>query len=140
MTFKMEKVVPVLLRQTHHEKQILVFRHPLAGVQIVKGTVEEHETLENAALRELAEESGIKDAHIQTHLGIFIPSEIGPHWHVFLCETESELADHWNHFCQDDGGLNFDFFWYPLNQQPTSEWHQLFVELFQYIQKQLQIK
>ena len=55
-----QKVVPVVLRVQNAETQILVFHHPLAGIQIVKGTVELNEMLEEAALRELFEESGIK--------------------------------------------------------------------------------
>jgi len=55
-----EKVVPVVFREINNNLEILVFRHPLAGIQIVKGTVEHQEQLEHAALRELYEESGIK--------------------------------------------------------------------------------
>ncbi|MGX5266288.1 NUDIX domain-containing protein, partial [Klebsiella pneumoniae] len=55
-----EKVVPGVFRKINNNLEILVFRHPLAGIQIVKGTVEHQEQLEYAALRELYEESGIK--------------------------------------------------------------------------------
>ena len=36
-----------------------MFRHPLAGIQLVKGTVEPSESPEDAARRELFEESGL---------------------------------------------------------------------------------
>ena len=52
-----EKVVPVILRDINQRTEILVFKHPIAGIQIVKGTVETNEELEEAALRELYEES-----------------------------------------------------------------------------------
>lgn len=54
-----EKVVPVIFRNINQTTEILVFKHPIAGIQIVKGTVEVNEELETAALRELYEESGI---------------------------------------------------------------------------------
>lgn len=39
----MKKVVPVILRHQKHEHglEILAFRHPLAGIQLVKGTIEQ---------------------------------------------------------------------------------------------------
>ncbi|HFF5634371.1 TPA: NUDIX domain-containing protein, partial [Acinetobacter baumannii] len=69
-----EKVVPGVFRKINNNLEILVFRHPLAGIQIVKGTVEHQEQLEYAALRELYEESGIKRAQIHSYLGKHIPS------------------------------------------------------------------
>ncbi len=36
-----------------------MFRHPLAGIQLVKGTVEPSENPADAARRELFEESGL---------------------------------------------------------------------------------
>ena len=115
----------------------MVFRHPLAGIQIVKGTVEENETLEFAALRELKEESGITDAFINKYLGIHYPTQKGANWHVFLCETEQLLPENWQHFCADDGRLVFSFFWHPLNESPNNEWHPIFQELLQFIQQKM---
>ncbi len=42
--------------------KFLAFRHPQAGKQLVKGTIEAIEKPQDAARRELAEESGIKIA------------------------------------------------------------------------------
>ena len=53
------KVVPILLRR-RERLEILAFRHPQAGTQLVKGTLENGEKAEDATLRELAEESGIE--------------------------------------------------------------------------------
>ena len=128
-----EKVVPVIFRQINENFEILVFRHPIAGVQIVKGTVEVNESLKDAAIRELYEESGISTATIQSYLGLHIPSESGPHWHVFVCQTTETLKDNWIHFCQDDGRLKFEFFWHSLSLPPTTEWHPIFQELFTFI-------
>ena len=128
-----EKVVPVIFRHVSQNIEILVFRHPIAGIQIVKGTVEANEKLEDAAIRELYEESGISSTNIHSYLGLHSPSESGPNRHVFVCYTTEILKDNWTHFCNDDGGLKFQFFWHPLAQEPTDEWHQLFKELFEFI-------
>ena len=49
--------------------ELLVFRHPDAGLQLPAGSVEPGETLEAAALREVAEETGLADTRLVTHLG-----------------------------------------------------------------------
>lgn len=134
---KVKKVVPVILRQHNSGLQILVFRHPLAGIQIVKGTVEPNESLEYAVLRELFEESGILNATVQKFLGVHYPKDIGPNWYVFLCETDEFLLEKWTHYCQDDGGLELKFFWYPLFSTPIDEWHPLFQDLLYFIQNYL---
>lgn len=132
-----QKVVPVILRTWNERLQILVFRHPLAGIQIVKGTVEQDESLENAALRELFEESGIDSASIEKFIGIYSPQQPGADWYVFLCQSDEELPEEWVHDCTDDGGLNFAFFWHPLFSPPTEEWHMIFQDLLKFIQSKL---
>ena len=57
------KVVPIVLRR-RERLEILAFRHPQAGTQLVKGTLENLEKAEDATLRELAEESGIENATV----------------------------------------------------------------------------
>ncbi|SDB81328.1 NUDIX hydrolase [Acinetobacter boissieri] len=128
-----EKVVPIIFRNFNQNIEILVFRHPIAGIQIVKGTVEANEKLEDAAIRELYEESGISSASIDSYLGLHHPSELKANWHVFVCHTTEDLKDSWVHSCNDDGGLEFNFFWHPLAEEPTDEWHQIFKELLEFI-------
>lgn len=41
-----EKVVPIIIRDKNHQKEILIFKHPIVGIQIVKETVEKNEPLE----------------------------------------------------------------------------------------------
>ena len=50
------KVCPVVFRRVDSVVEVLAFEHPVAGYQLVKGTVESGESIETAALRELAEE------------------------------------------------------------------------------------
>jgi 8-oxo-dGTP pyrophosphatase MutT (NUDIX family) len=40
--------------------EVLAFEHPLAGFQLVKGTIEGGETPQQAAVRELREEAGFE--------------------------------------------------------------------------------
>lgn len=104
------KVCPVVLRG---ENEILMFRHPLAGVQLVKGTVEPGEAIELAAIRELAEESGICDARVVRSLGQNDAIAEGQLWHFFECKTDV-LSECWTHHALDDGGKDFEFFWWTI--------------------------
>ncbi|WP_222034522.1 NUDIX domain-containing protein [Rhizobium leguminosarum] len=56
---KLEKTCPVVTRRMNQGLEILAFTHPSAGNQFVKGTVEEGERPQDAAARELREESGL---------------------------------------------------------------------------------
>lgn len=62
-----EKSCPVVLRG-RETLEILAFEHPLAGFQLVKGSVEPGESTDLAAVRELKEEAGIQST-VGRHLG-----------------------------------------------------------------------
>lgn len=72
------KAVPIVLRQGPSGSEVLLFIHPLAGVQLVKGTVEPGESVNEAAIRELAEESGIEGASCASDLGAWEQGPPGP--------------------------------------------------------------
>ncbi len=130
------KACPVVLRGSGAEREILVFRHPLAGVQLVKGTVEAGETIPAAALRELKEEAGIQAYRVMRNLGAWESGYEGQVWHFIECEV-GDLPNEWAHFTQDDGGHMFSFYWHPIAKQPCSEWHEVFVKAVQTIQKRI---
>ena len=129
------KAVPVVLRHASQEVEILVFTHPLAGVQIVKGTVETGESVNEAAVRELAEESGIKNSQCARDLGTWEECPIGQVWHFREMSVEQELPDVWSYFTQDGGGHLFAFAWHPLHGAPPSGCHPVFVEALHFISK-----
>ena len=119
------KACPVVLRSSGNSLDILAFRHPLAGSQLVKGTVDGNESASQAALRELAEESGISNATPIAELGEFVVAEESQRWSLILCDAPN-LPETWEHFCEDDGGHVFRFFWQDLSTYPDESWHPLF--------------
>jgi chloramphenicol 3-O phosphotransferase len=130
------KVVPVLLREKESRQEILAFRHPIAGIQIVKGTLEEGEMTEHAALRELEEESGVTGARIVRSLGSSDAIAEGEQWHFFLCAAREQPA-RWIHTAPDDGGHIFEFFWQPLDAELGADWHPIFVAALAHIRAAL---
>ena len=117
------KACPVILRQHDESWQILAFKHPKAGTQLVKGTVEEDERPEKTALRELAEESGIDQAVVIQKIGQLGFQATKQHWHLFLCRPALALPEEWSFFTEDGGGQLFQFFWHPLATAPDASWH-----------------
>jgi len=132
-----DKACPVLLRQRESQLQILAFRHPKAGFQIVKGTVEEGEEPSATALRELGEESGVEDAKLVEPLGQLVLRGIQQRWHIFLCVVERLLPDEWSHYTTDGGGHDFAFFWHNLDEEPGDEWHPDFRKGLSFIRRRM---
>jgi 8-oxo-dGTP pyrophosphatase MutT (NUDIX family) len=133
----MKKVVPVILRHQKHGLEILAFRHPLAGIQLVKGTIEQKEKYDEAAIRELFEEAGLNAEANPKFIGNFKLKSNQQDWYFYLCEVSANLAETWIHHCQDDGGLDFEFFWFVLNQKPDESWHQSFQEALAFLRDKL---
>lgn len=126
------KACPLILSSipgTH----ILLFRHPLAGVQLVKGTIETGETPAQAALRELSEESGIDAASVVSDLGCWDAEHLNQIWSFQLCDTQALLPEQWTHQTQDDHGHAFSFFWAPLDDLPYADCHPVFRRALRYL-------
>ncbi|POA17881.1 DNA mismatch repair protein MutT [Pseudomonas sp. FW300-N1A1] len=120
-----DKACSVVLSSTLLPR-ILLFRHPQAGVQLVKGTIEKGETPGQAALRELAEESGISAAIIKDNLGCWDTGHHGQIWSFQLCQPGGPLPEQWSHQTLDDHGHRFEFFWASLDQLPYADCHPVF--------------
>jgi 8-oxo-dGTP pyrophosphatase MutT (NUDIX family) len=119
------KACPVILSSIA-DPRILLFRHPLAGVQLVKGTIEPGETPAEAALRELSEESGIVDASVVSDLGCWNAEHLEQVWSFQLCHAQAPLPEQWTHQTLDDHGHAFSFFWAPLDKLPIADCHPVF--------------
>ena len=127
------KACPVVVRRGPLGDEVLVFRHPTAGVQLVKGTIEAGESPGAAALRELAEEAGLVDAELGHSLGVWESGFESQVWEFFEVEVHGALPERWRHHAPDDGGQEFNFHWHPLAENPSSEWHSLFVRALAFI-------
>jgi len=119
------KACPVVLRGADRS-EVLVFRHPLAGIQLVKGGIEPGEAPGAAALRELREEAGISTAQVERDLGLWDSGHTGQVWSLHLCRVTAVLPERWTFQTADDGGQRFEFFWHPLQREASSAWHPLF--------------
>ncbi|PTS86522.1 DNA mismatch repair protein MutT [Pseudomonas sp. HMWF032] len=131
-----DKACPVILSSARPYK-ILLFRHPLAGVQLVKGSIKKGETPGVAALRELTEESGISDAVIENDLGVWDSEHLGQVWSFQLCQVERALPERWSHQTVDDYGHLFEFYWASLENPPHDECHPVFQRALAFLRTKL---
>jgi 8-oxo-dGTP diphosphatase len=111
-----------------HENRLLVFRHvdfPEAGVQVPGGTVEPDEEWEAAALREAAEETGLRELRLVGLLGeatfdlaVYGRDEINlRRFYHLRCEGQPPAT--WRHAELTPsegppGPILFEYFWAPL--------------------------
>ena len=65
----LEKVTAFITRGAGAVRELLVFRHPSAGVQLPTGTVEAGEDVEAALWREVREETGLSGLMLLARLG-----------------------------------------------------------------------
>jgi 8-oxo-dGTP pyrophosphatase MutT (NUDIX family) len=111
-----------------NEGKLLVFKHtqyPEAGIQVPGGTVEGNETLREAVLREVYEETGLEGLEIVSYLGIHVydPSIIGKteiqYQHFFHLRCTDRFHDVWRHHERTPsdgrpGPFEFEFYWVRL--------------------------
>ena len=69
MSSVVEKVTALVTRERDGVKELLLFKHPTAGIQIPAGTVEDGEMPDTAVMREVYEETGLRDVKIDKSLG-----------------------------------------------------------------------
>ena len=128
---------PVVLRKAQDGLQFLAFKHPAAGMQIVKGGIEQNESPIETASRELKEESGLTVTGRPRDLGKSDGIEPGERWHFFLCPTES-APDEWSHQSTGDDGHQYQFFWQSFDAFFTDQWHPKFIRAIRHIQRKLE--
>ncbi|MDE0297826.1 MAG: NUDIX domain-containing protein [Candidatus Poribacteria bacterium] len=69
MNSVVEKVTAFVTRERSGVKELLLFKHPIAGIQLPAGTVENGETPVAAVMREVYEETGLRRVKIEKSLG-----------------------------------------------------------------------
>jgi len=131
------KACAVVVREGDRGTEVLVFMHPSKGIQFVKGTIESGESSAEAALRELAEESGIISAHVVRSLGTWF-SDLNNHiWEIFIVHAHDRLPDSWQHITNDGKNHVFDYRWHTLSDAPTSEWHRPYRMALDFLQRSI---
>jgi 8-oxo-dGTP diphosphatase len=123
--------VYVYIVQDH---DLVLFEQPLtpeSGIQVPGGTVDDGEILEEAALREAFEETGLEDLTIVRYLGEQI-YDMRPHGkeqihrrHYYLLSCPHPIPQRWDHAEehpsdteQDGQPIPFTLYRAPLNQLP----------------------
>jgi ADP-ribose pyrophosphatase YjhB (NUDIX family) len=100
--------------------EFLVFRHrdfPEAGIQVPRGTMLPGEMPEVAVLREVREETGLRDVIVVRPLVVDLQDQPDgpPHErHFFELAAPAQTPDAWEHIVTgagDDAGLVFCYFW-----------------------------
>jgi len=132
----MNKACPVVLRYNNNILELLAFKHPNGGNQLVKGGIKKGEHLQDACIRELQEESGIH-AQAVKQLGAWEADFKNQRWGFCLMHYEGILPDRWEFATKDDGGHIFSFFWQPLNAPLDDNWNAVTRGAFQYIRTSL---
>lgn len=127
------KAVPIVLRRRGRHTEVLVFAHPEAGTQIVKGTVEPGESVAQACVRELAEESGVTGGEYVRDLGAWEQCPRGQVWHFREMAVPVELPETWSHFTTDGGGHVFKFSWHALDEPAPADCHPVFVGALRFL-------
>jgi len=69
MNSALGKVVAFITRKNGNKVELLLFKHPTAGIQIPGGTVEAGEDLLDAVIRETAEETGLINVEVKNLIG-----------------------------------------------------------------------
>lgn len=87
MDIAVKKVTAFVTRERSGAKELLVFKHPSAGIQIPAGTVEDGECLETGVMREVYEETGLKLVKIEKFLG-YVENELGENESVVSKTTQ----------------------------------------------------
>jgi 8-oxo-dGTP pyrophosphatase MutT (NUDIX family) len=116
---------------------VLAFEHPLAGLQLVKGSIEPGETPPQAALRELEEESGIAQSVAVRHLGLRLSGCNAQIWSFHEISVNHALPQTWLHHTADNGGQVFRFFWHPVSEPASAQWHPVFAGALGFIRRHL---
>ena len=119
---KPNKSCAVVVRDAAGALNVLAFRHPTAGCQLVKGTVEDGESAAAAAVRELKEEAGVV-ATVAADLGLWPSRHESQVWLLHLCEPSVDPPDSWTPWCEDDGCHGLEFFWQSQSSNDLQAWH-----------------
>jgi 8-oxo-dGTP pyrophosphatase MutT (NUDIX family) len=97
--FKNFKILEAAGGIVQNDKKEILFIHRLGKWDLPKGKIEKHEKEEEAAVREVEEETGVKGIHLKKKVGItyHVYDEFGKHflkishWYHMTCSSKQEL-------------------------------------------------
>ncbi|QGH34468.1 NUDIX domain-containing protein [Gracilibacillus salitolerans] len=113
-----KKAYGYVTRIKNGKTQVLVFQHPIAeaGIQVPKGTVKPYEDTKNAVIREMEEETGLRNFMVVDLIAEdFWENDDGTiHNRFFYKLTVNVVEDKWDY--KPTGGgeeedLTFHYFW-----------------------------
>ena len=120
------KASAYIFRRKKAYPELLVFIHrdyPEVPIQVPGGTVEDGETIEDAILREITEESGLISVHLVRKLGThrfyWQDLEDEEERHFFLFESTDETPETWEHIVHSNGvdsDLAFSYRWVKVDE------------------------
>jgi 8-oxo-dGTP pyrophosphatase MutT (NUDIX family) len=134
------KAVAAVVRVKEGQHELLVFQHPQAGMQIPKGTIEPYESIAEATLRELEEESGLNLAGPPEFVGkwernIMVTETQSAQrhvWYVSTLKAPADVQEQWSHEArgsEEERGLIFDYRWLPIDASLPGKLHPLFQDV-----------
>lgn len=126
-TPNIRKAFAYITRHSAQGDEVLVFAHtdPDSGIQVPKGTIEQGETPEEAALREAYEETGLVGLELVPHLAtdtVHFPDDPGNdrvHERHFYQLRATQTPERWRHRVSagaGDVGMTFSCFWLHVSQ------------------------
>ncbi len=122
------KAFAYITRNTAQGVEVLVFAHtePDSGIQVPKGTVEQGETPEEAALRDAYEECGLEGLELVRHLAtdtVHFPNDPENHQiqkrYFYQLHASSQTPERWYHRVSagtGDKGMTFICFWLNITE------------------------
>ncbi|MCO5143015.1 MAG: NUDIX domain-containing protein [Oligoflexia bacterium] len=124
-----EKVAVFLFRKKNSQIELLVFEHDKkwseAGIQVPAGGIEADESAEDAARREVWEESGLRLSQELTEVSSYYLFRSSHkklnHRRVFYSYIEEE-RNSWTHRVASSGldeGMSFHYYWIPWENAPS---------------------
>ena len=127
----------VIKRGVEGGSELLVFDHPEAGTQIPKGRVDPGESHREAAIRELAEESGLNleptrfiAAFRYEFLHPYTGETVQEDGYVWLFEASTEMPESWTHEPEEEA-LPFSFRWISLDERTADHVHPHFAKVIE---------
>jgi ADP-ribose pyrophosphatase YjhB (NUDIX family) len=122
------KVTSFVTRLGAHGPEVCVFAHPLSGVQLPAGTLEQGEEPADGARREAYEETGLGELTLVRHIAA-VPARMPGAGlrHLFHLTTDQPTPDEWWVVTPDGGGLCWRCHWLSLDRaldrvHPAQRW------------------